>query len=96
MREKCFLHLSVAAEIKEKQNSVGLGVFSAAKTMNLDFVPVADESYDLVMTKSFYESEGGQLLLEVIKSEAFKMNIEHQGGYKVVENIAPQLFNVKK
>lgn len=87
-----FSHLSVAAEIKEKQNSVGLGVYSAAKTMNLDFVPVADESYDLVMTKSFYESIGGQLLLEVIQSEQFKMNVEQLGGYKVVEKITPQVF----
>ncbi|RXI98673.1 molybdopterin biosynthesis protein [Anaerobacillus alkaliphilus] len=81
-----FSHLSVAAEVKEKENSVGLGVYSAASTMGLDFIPVADESYDLVMTKSFFDSEGGTLFLDVIQSDEFSRMVEQLGGYKVVRN----------
>lgn len=88
-----FSHLSVAAEIKEKENSVGLGVYSAAATMGLDFVPVADESYDLVMTKSFYNSDGGKLLLQVIQSEEFITMVEQLGGYKVVRDQTPNFLN---
>lgn len=81
-----FSHLSVAAEVKEKENSVGLGVYSAATTMGLDFIPVADESYDLVMTKRFFESDGGKLFLDVIQSDEFIKAVEKLGGYKVVRN----------
>ncbi|OIJ11645.1 molybdopterin biosynthesis protein [Anaerobacillus arseniciselenatis] len=88
-----FSHLSVAAEVKEKENSVGLGVYSAAQTMGLDFIPVADENYDLVMTNSFYESDAGQQLMEVIRSTEFKQQVERLGGYKVVEAIKPNFFN---
>jgi putative molybdopterin biosynthesis protein len=88
-----YSHLSVAAEIKEKENSVGLGVYSAANTMGLDFVPVADEDYDLVMTKTFYESDGGQLFLEIIKSEEFIKAVEQLGGYKVVRHQTPKFLN---
>ncbi|OIJ12500.1 molybdopterin biosynthesis protein [Anaerobacillus alkalilacustris] len=84
-----FSHLSVAAEIKEKQNCVGLGVYSAAKTMNLDFIPVADEDYDIVMTKSFYDSVSGKMLLKIIQSDEFIHKVEQLGGYKVVRNIEP-------
>jgi putative molybdopterin biosynthesis protein len=78
-----FSHLSVAAEIKEKENSVGLGVYSVAKIMGLDFIPVADESYDLVIKKDFYDSDGGKLFLDVIQSAEFKKQVEQLAGYQV-------------
>ncbi|EGL81732.1 molybdenum cofactor synthesis domain protein [Caldalkalibacillus thermarum TA2.A1] len=78
-----YSHLNVAAAVKEGTADVGLGIYSAAKALDLDFVPVADESYDLLMSREFYESEGGQLLLAVMVSEAFKIQIEQLGGYKV-------------
>ena len=56
-----FTHLAVAAEVKADDKAVGLGIYTAAKTMGIDFVPVADESYDLLMTKEFFESEQGKI-----------------------------------
>ena len=35
-----FSHLTVAAEVKGDENAVGLGIYSAAKTMDIDFIPV--------------------------------------------------------
>lgn len=87
-----FSHLSVAAEVKESNDCVGLGVYSAAKTMGLDFIPVADESYDLVMTKSFFESDGGKQFMEVITSKQFAEQVEQLGGYKVVRNMEPNFI----
>lgn len=87
-----FSHLSVSAEVKQNTNAVGLGIYSAAKAMDLDFSFVADESYDLLMTRAFYESEGGQLLLEVIRSEEFAQAVHQLGGYKVVNDIIPYTF----
>lgn len=87
-----FSHLSVAAEIKEKDNSVGLGVYSAAKAINLDFIFVADENYDLIITKDFYNSDGGKLFIEVIQSTEFKKAVEQLGGYKVVVDLSSKLL----
>jgi putative molybdopterin biosynthesis protein len=88
-----FSHLSVAAEVKQSESSVGLGIYSAAKEMGLDFIPVADESYDLLMTKDFYESEGGQLLFEVLTSAAFQSEVTALGGYKVEDDLKPISFS---
>ncbi|WP_245680504.1 molybdopterin biosynthesis protein [Bacillus marinisedimentorum] len=80
-----FSHLSVAAEVKQQENAAGLGIYSAAKAMNLGFVPVAYESYDLLMSADFLESEAGRMLLSVIRSEDFKAEVEKLGGYKVAD-----------
>jgi len=84
-----FSHLSVGAEVKNSETTVGLGIYSAAKIFDLDFVPVADESYDLLMTKNFYQSNLGQELLQLIRSEVVKSDIEALGGYEVVADAEP-------
>lgn len=76
-----FSHLSLAAAIRGGNADVGLGIRSSAKAMGLDFIPVAEERYDLIMTKEFYQSDKGQVLLAVITSDNFKMKVEDMGGY---------------
>ncbi|MEW8969667.1 molybdopterin biosynthesis protein [Mesobacillus jeotgali] len=87
-----FSHLSVAAEVKGNDNAAGLGIFPAARAMGLDFIPVSDENYDLLMTKAFFESEKGIWLRNVIQSESFKADVAKIGGYAVVENPEPVYF----
>jgi len=87
-----FSHLSVAAEVKGNERAVGLGIYPAAKAMNLEFIPVADESYDLLMTMAFFESEKGRWLQTVIQSEAFKAEVDKIGGYKVVSHAEPMFL----
>jgi putative molybdopterin biosynthesis protein len=52
--------------------------------MGLSFIPVADEEYDLIMTRAFFESEKGKMLRQVILSDSFKSRVERIGGYEVV------------
>jgi putative molybdopterin biosynthesis protein len=87
-----FSHLSVAAEVKVDDHAVGLGIYPAAKTMDLDFVPVSDESYDLLMRREFFDSVQGRQLLSIIQSEAFKLDVEAIGGYEVIQNPEPLFF----
>ncbi|TCN23999.1 molybdopterin biosynthesis protein [Mesobacillus foraminis] len=91
-----FSHLSVAAEVKGNEKAAGLGIYPAAKAMGLDFVPVADESYDLLMTKDFFESEQGRWLVSVIQSHDFKNAVEKIGGYAVVSQSEPIFFEAAK
>lgn len=88
-QREMFSHLSVAAEVKQQEKSVGLGIYSAAKAMDLDFIPLADESYDLLMTASFYDSDGGKILETVLRSSEFKNSVEQLGGYKVIQDFQP-------
>jgi putative molybdopterin biosynthesis protein len=90
-QREMFSHLAVAAEIKGNENTVGLGIYPAAKAMDLSFVPVADEEYDLLMTRTFFDSEKGLLLRAAIQSEEFKQAVEKIGGYEVLDGSTPKM-----
>jgi putative molybdopterin biosynthesis protein len=85
-----FSHLAVAAEVNGDGLAVGLGIFPAARAMGLSFVPLADEEYDLIMTREFFESEKGIQLRSVIQSDRFKQRVEKIGGYEVVDASVPK------
>lgn len=74
-------HLSVAAAVAGGTADVGLGIYSAAAAMDLDFIPVAEERYDLLMSQAFYHSSQGKELLACIRSEEFASEMEALGGY---------------
>ncbi len=74
-------HMAVAVAIVSGLVDTGLGVKSAAKALGLDFVPIEREEYDLVFQKAFFNSEKGQRLVAVIRSDAFKRAVEQLDGY---------------
>jgi putative molybdopterin biosynthesis protein len=76
-----FTHMSVAVSILSGTVDVGLGIYAAAKALNLDFIPVVTEQYDLVIPKIHFESENIQILLETINTADFKKRVEALGGY---------------
>jgi len=76
-----FTHMSVAVAVLSGTADVGLGIYAAAKALNLDFIPVVTEQYDLVIPEIHFESENIQILLEIINTANFKKPVEALGGY---------------
>ncbi len=76
-----FTHLAVAAAVEANDADVGLGVYSAALMMGLDFIPVCNEEYDLAIPEEYMESEIIKEFLETIKSKEFKQKLDELGGY---------------
>ncbi|HXG19791.1 MAG TPA: molybdopterin biosynthesis protein [Methylomirabilota bacterium] len=74
-------HMAVAVAVASGLADTGLGVKSAAKALGLDFIPVEREEYDLVFLKDFFNSDMGQKLVAVIRSDAFKRAVEALDGY---------------
>lgn len=75
-------HLEVARAIAEGRADAGIGVRSAAKMSNLDFIPLQEERYDLVMPTAYLSSHRGlSVLLDAIVSRPFRTEIEALGGY---------------
>jgi len=58
-----------------------LGIYAAAAALDLDFIPVVTEQYDLVIPSTHFKSENVQLLLETINSREFRKRVEALGGY---------------
>lgn len=74
-------HMSVAAAVSSKTADVGLGVYSAARTMNLDFIPLAEEEYDFAIVKDEMENPKMKTFIKVIKSKELKEELRELGGY---------------
>ena len=76
-----FTHMSVAVAVLSRAVDAGLGIYAAAKALNLDFIPVVTEEYDLVIPEEYFESKNIQILLETINSKEFKKAVKALGGY---------------
>jgi putative molybdopterin biosynthesis protein len=76
-----FTHMAVAVAVLSGTVDAGLGIYAAAKALDLDFIPVVTEQYDLIIPVVHFESENIQLLLQIINSREFKRRVEALGGY---------------
>ncbi len=50
-------HMAVAISVKSGVADTGLGVYSAAKAMELDFIPLANEQYDFLIPAEYLDDE---------------------------------------
>lgn len=81
-----FTHMAVAAAVVSGAADTGLAVLSAAQALELDFVPVAQERYDLAIPAEHYDTPMMQALLAVIREDReFRDRIVEMGGYDVSE-----------
>jgi len=76
-------HLNIAAAVAANTARIGLGILPAAKTFDLDFVPLVEERYDLLLSDTFYNSPEAKTLLEIISSRDFQRQVEAMGGYSM-------------
>lgn len=76
-------HTSVAAQIACGSADVGMGIYSAAKLYDLDFIPICIEEYDLIIPDHAWDSPMMQQLLTILRSDAFREKILSMGGYTV-------------
>lgn len=74
-------HTSVAAQIACGSADVGMGIYSAAKLYDLDFIPICIEEYDLIIPNHAWDSPMVQQLLTILRSDAFREKILSMGGY---------------
>jgi molybdopterin molybdotransferase/putative molybdopterin biosynthesis protein len=76
-----FTHMAVAVAVLSGAADVGLGIFAAAQALDLDFIPVVTEQYDIVIPSVYFETEKIQTVLDIINSAGFKKRLESMGGY---------------
>ena len=76
-----YTHVAVAAEVAAGGAHAGLGVLAAARALKLDFIPLLQERYDLVIPREHYESPVLRPVLEVLRDPAFAGQVEAMGGY---------------
>lgn len=76
-----YTHLAVAAAVADGIGDCGMGVYSAAYSMGLDFIPMTQERFDIAIPHRFLAHEGIQALLRVLNDTAFQTELRQQPGY---------------
>lgn len=77
-----YTHMSVAAAVANGSVDCGMGIRAAAYALKLDFVPVAEERYDLIIPTEFFDDEKIVKMLELIRTNKdFHDRILSLGGY---------------
>ena len=74
-------HMAVAMAVKSGLATTGLGIMSAAKAMNLDFIEVGYEDYDFLLPYESLQENKIINFIDTLKSKEFKDRIDSLGGY---------------
>ncbi len=78
-----YTHLAVAAAVASGRADCGLGIAAAAAALDLDFVPLFQERYDLVMAAEIGGSELLAPLLALLTAGPFREEVSKLRGYDV-------------
>ncbi len=78
-----FTHMSVAIGVLSGRADAGMAIYSSAKALDLDFIPVARERYDLVIAESAWSDFKMRTALDIIASDSFRRKVTSMGGYDV-------------
>ena len=76
-----FTHMAIAVDVLSGAADCGMGIFAAAKALNLDFVPMVQEQYDVIIRSSLLDMPTIQQVLETTRSEDFRKRVTALGGY---------------
>jgi molybdate-binding protein/DNA-binding XRE family transcriptional regulator len=74
-------HLAVASAVASGTADVGIGVKAAAVAMGLDFLPLEEERYDLVIPDHYLSEGPVQILLDLLRRPVLHRRVESLGGY---------------
>lgn len=78
-----YTHLAVAAAVASGRADCGLGIAAAAQALDLDFVPLFEERYDLVIAAAYAHSDLLAPLFDVLADADFRHAVAQLPGYDV-------------
>jgi putative molybdopterin biosynthesis protein len=73
-------HMAVVAAVQGGTADAGLGIASAAKALDMGFIPLGDEEYDFATLPEFLELKEIKIFLRILKSQAFHQQLEKLGS----------------
>ncbi len=78
-----FTHLAVAAAVASGRADCGLGITAAAHALDLDFIPLFQEKYQLVIPDQFYNDPLLSPIHDILASQAFRQEVSALPGYDI-------------
>ncbi|NPU82960.1 MAG: helix-turn-helix transcriptional regulator [Syntrophaceae bacterium] len=76
-----FTHMDVGLTVLTGDADAGIASSAVARLLGLEMVPLATESFDMVLRQATFFSMGVQAFLEGLQSLSFQRSVERLGGY---------------
>jgi excisionase family DNA binding protein len=76
-----YTHFEVGLAILAKEAEVGIATVSASKLLGLSFIPITQESFDMLMDQTTFFDRSVQAFIEVLKSKEFRTRVDRLGSY---------------
>jgi molybdenum cofactor synthesis domain-containing protein len=76
-----YSHMAVAVDVLSGAADCGMGIFAAAKALDLGFISMEKEQYDLIIPSSLLKNPNIQAVLDTISSRNFRERVNALGGY---------------
>ena len=78
-------HFDCAAAIREGRADVAMGLHAVAESYDLDFLPVQDVAFDLIIPQAFLSFAPVEKLLNLLQNRGFRKQLGGLPGYATIE-----------
>ena len=79
--EEVCTHHEVALAVHAGEADVGIAAASAARLLDLGFVPLREERFDMVVDRAAFFEQRIQALIDLLGSKDFRGQVSRLGGY---------------
>jgi putative molybdopterin biosynthesis protein len=78
-----YTHFGIAAAVISGRADCGVGIAAASLAFDLDFVPLFNETYDLIINQNFADSDLLNPIYKVLDNPEFRKYISEMKGYNI-------------
>ncbi len=79
--KEVYTHFEVGLSILSKEADVGVATIAVSKLLGLSFIPITQESFDMILDQSTFFEKGIQAFIEILNSHEFRNRVERLGSY---------------
>jgi putative molybdopterin biosynthesis protein len=76
-----YTHFEVGLSVLSGEADVGIGTSAVSKLLGLFFVPITQESFDMILDQPTFFEKGVQAFIEILNSQEFRNRTERLGNY---------------
>jgi putative molybdopterin biosynthesis protein len=76
-----YTHFEVGLSVLSKEADVGIATVAVSKLLGLPFIPITQESFDMILDQSTFFEKGIQAFIEILNSQEFRNRVERLGSY---------------
>ena len=79
--QEVYTHFEVGLSILSQEADVGVATIAVARLLGISFVPIAVESFDMILDQRTFFHKGVQAFIETLNSRGFRKRVERIRAY---------------